>query len=91
MSPEVIGQSPPIGLSVLIVGAGVGGLMAAMECWRRYIQLGSGSLRVLDILVIVLTSGFAEVAAFKSWKGLMAQLQRVHYFKLRYCKTLLRN
>lgn len=35
MSTNVIGQSPSNGISVLVVGAGIGGLMAAMECSRR--------------------------------------------------------
>lgn len=26
---------PPTGISVLIVGAGVAGLLAALECWRK--------------------------------------------------------
>jgi NADPH-dependent 2,4-dienoyl-CoA reductase/sulfur reductase-like enzyme len=26
---------PPTGISVLVVGAGVGGLMSALECWRK--------------------------------------------------------
>lgn len=26
---------PQLGIRVIVVGAGVGGLMAAMECWRK--------------------------------------------------------
>lgn len=28
-------RSPLSGISILIVGAGVGGLLAALECWRK--------------------------------------------------------
>ena len=35
MAVNVIGKSEPRGISVLISGAGVGGLMTALECWRR--------------------------------------------------------
>jgi heterodisulfide reductase subunit A-like polyferredoxin len=28
-------QSAPSGISVVIVGAGVAGLMASLECWRK--------------------------------------------------------
>lgn len=28
-------RHPETGISVLIVGAGMGGLMAALECWRK--------------------------------------------------------
>ena len=35
MTIDIIGKSPPNGVAVLVVGAGIGGLMAAMECWRR--------------------------------------------------------
>ena len=28
-------QQPPTGISVLIIGAGVGGIMSALECWRK--------------------------------------------------------
>jgi monoamine oxidase len=28
-------RQSPTGISVLIVGAGVGGIMSALECWRK--------------------------------------------------------
>ena len=35
MATEVHNRSDPNGISVLVSGAGVGGLMTALECWRR--------------------------------------------------------
>lgn len=35
LSTEKINFHPPTGISVLVVGAGVGGLMAALECRRK--------------------------------------------------------
>lgn len=35
MDPKVSNRSQPNRISVLISGAGVGGLMTALECWRN--------------------------------------------------------
>ena len=35
LSTDKVNFHPPTGISVLIVGAGVGGLMAALECRRK--------------------------------------------------------
>lgn len=40
-------RHPSTGISVLIIGAGVGGIMTALECWRkghdvRILERGSG-------------------------------------------------
>jgi len=35
LSSDKINFHPPTGISVLVVGAGVGGLMAALECRRK--------------------------------------------------------
>lgn len=34
-APEVVQRHPETGIDVLIVGAGMGGLMSALECWRK--------------------------------------------------------
>jgi NADPH-dependent 2,4-dienoyl-CoA reductase/sulfur reductase-like enzyme len=35
LSAEKVKFHPPTGISVLVVGAGVGGLMSALECRRK--------------------------------------------------------
>lgn len=39
MVEDVFDCSKRSGMSVLIAGAGVGGLMTALECWRRGFQV----------------------------------------------------
>jgi len=45
-------RSQPSGISVLIVGAGVGGLVAALECWRK-----GHEVRIIEKSPARLTSG----------------------------------
>jgi 2-polyprenyl-6-methoxyphenol hydroxylase-like FAD-dependent oxidoreductase len=35
LEPTSVKRHPETGISVLVVGAGVGGLVTALECWRK--------------------------------------------------------
>jgi 2-polyprenyl-6-methoxyphenol hydroxylase-like FAD-dependent oxidoreductase len=52
MATEVHNRSDPNGISVLVSGAGVGGLMTALECWRR-----GCDVRIFERSKGVLTTG----------------------------------
>lgn len=45
-------RSPPTGISVLVVGAGVSGLLAALECWRK-----GHNVRIIEKSLMRLRSG----------------------------------
>ena len=55
-SPQLSGDDakryPPSGVSVLIVGAGLGGLFAALECWRK-----GHEVRIIDRLPVASAAG----------------------------------
>ncbi|OKL62091.1 hypothetical protein UA08_02977 [Talaromyces atroroseus] len=41
-------RSPPTGISVLIVGGGVAGLLTGLECWRDVLTIGTSAVRALQ-------------------------------------------
>ncbi|MCJ1405849.1 hypothetical protein MMC11_009079 [Xylographa trunciseda] len=71
---------PLTGISVLVVGAGVGGIMTALECWRnghdvRILERSSGPVGTGDFFTI----GFSAVKAFRNWPQLAKENEELAY------------
>ncbi|MCJ1436611.1 hypothetical protein MMC27_005991 [Xylographa pallens] len=68
------------GISVLIVGAGVGGIMTALECWRqghevRLLERSSGPVGTGDFFTV----GFSAVKSFRNWPQLAKLNEELAY------------
>ncbi|MCJ1419423.1 hypothetical protein MMC32_005778 [Xylographa parallela] len=68
------------GISVLIVGGGVGGIMTALECWRqghevRLLERNSGPVGTGDFFTV----GFSAVKAFRNWPQLAKLNEELAY------------
>ncbi|KAI9727734.1 MAG: hypothetical protein M1828_005962 [Chrysothrix sp. TS-e1954] len=90
MATEVLEQAPPNGVAVLVVGAGVGGLMTAMECWRR-----GCNVRIVERHKAHSTSGdsFAigpsAITAFRNYPKMQEENERIAYNPLmKFCDHL---
>ena len=78
MAEEVLNRSSPNGISVLISGAGVGGLMTALECWRR-----GCNVRILERTKYNVTSGDSfsigptAIGLFRNWPEMQKDCERI--------------
>nr|POF02486.1 fad-dependent monooxygenase mdpd [Quercus suber] len=76
-------RSEPNGVSVLIAGAGVGGLVSALECWRRGCEI-----RIFERTAASVTSGdhFAVgpsgATFFQHWPELSKKNSEIAYYPL---------
>ncbi|KAH6698284.1 hypothetical protein BKA61DRAFT_497309 [Leptodontidium sp. MPI-SDFR-AT-0119] len=90
MSETVLGQSPPNGISVLVVGAGVGGLMTAIECSRRgcrvqIVERAKSTVTTGDSFAI----GPSAIAAFRNYPEMQAENELIAYNPLmKFCDHL---
>jgi 2-polyprenyl-6-methoxyphenol hydroxylase-like FAD-dependent oxidoreductase len=88
MASAVLNRSEKNGISVLVSGAGVGGLMTALECWRRgfdvrIIERTKGVVTTGDSFTI----GYTAVQAFKNWPFMEDENEKIAYNPLvAYCK-----
>ncbi|GFP60627.1 hypothetical protein ACSS6W_004246 [Trichoderma asperelloides] len=70
-------RHPGTGIDVLIVGAGMGGLMSALECWRKghnivgILERQDGPVYSGDIIVIQPSA----VSVFRHWPDLMYDME----------------
>ncbi|KAJ6094931.1 hypothetical protein N7467_002444 [Penicillium canescens] len=73
-------RSPQTGISVLVVGGGVAGLLAALECWRK-----GHDVRILEKSLSralsgdALTIGTSAVRALKKWPDMAEENDRISY------------
>ncbi|KAF4611337.1 hypothetical protein G7Y89_g15676 [Cudoniella acicularis] len=76
-----IKRSPPTGITVLIVGAGVAGLMSALECWREGHEVLGVFERSADVLLSgdIFGIGPSVTRNFRHWPYLATSLQTVQY------------
>ncbi|TVY43407.1 FAD-dependent monooxygenase [Lachnellula occidentalis] len=81
LSTDKINFHPPTGISVLVVGAGVGGLMAALECRRK-----GHDVRVVERSPTPSTQGdFFSIGTniirhfYNFWPDLAAECERLNY------------
>ena len=88
MASAVLNRGEKNEMSVLVSGAGVGGLMAALECWRRgfnvrIVERAKGIVTTGDSFSI----GYTAVQAFKNWPFLEEENEKIAYSPLvAYCK-----
>ncbi|KAF4629075.1 hypothetical protein G7Y89_g9071 [Cudoniella acicularis] len=71
---------PPSGISILIVGAGIGGIMTALECYRkghtvRIIERSSGPVDTGDFFTV----GPSALKILKHWPSLLATNEEIAY------------
>ncbi|KAL7629195.1 hypothetical protein AAE478_000715 [Parahypoxylon ruwenzoriense] len=69
---------PPTGLRVLIVGAGVGGMMAALECWRKgmEVEIVEKSEKI-STLGDVFTIGPSALTTFHNYPTMLKEYDEV--------------
>ncbi|KAJ5156319.1 hypothetical protein N7492_009122 [Penicillium capsulatum] len=73
-------RCPASNISTLIVGAGVGGLMAGLECWRK-----GHSVRIIERSPVRLTSGdgvtigHSAIRALDHWPDMAEENERIGY------------
>ena len=88
MASGVLNCSERNGISVLVSGAGIGGIFAALECWRRgydvrILERSKGIVTTGDSFTI----GYTAVQAFQSWPFLEEENEKIAYSPLvAYCK-----
>ncbi|KAL7940961.1 putative monooxygenase [Trichoderma barbatum] len=73
-------RSAPTGISVLIVGGGVAGLLVALECWRkghdvRLLEKSSSRVLTGDVLTV----GTSAVRALQKWPDMAKENDRISY------------
>ncbi|KAL6717308.1 hypothetical protein ACLMJK_005223 [Lecanora helva] len=78
--PSETKRYPESGVSVLIVGAGIGGLMSAMECWRkghtvRIIERSDGPVFTGDTINIQASA----MSIFRHWPEFARDLEAAQY------------
>ncbi|KAK4141035.1 uncharacterized protein C8A04DRAFT_14412 [Dichotomopilus funicola] len=75
--PQLPHRHPETGITVLIVGAGMGGLMSALECWRkghtvtRILERSQGPVYSGDIIVMQPSA----LAVFRHWPDMARELE----------------
>ncbi|PYI08494.1 FAD/NAD(P)-binding domain-containing protein [Aspergillus sclerotiicarbonarius CBS 121057] len=80
VTPDCPTRYPATGISVLIVGAGVAGLMAALECWRnghdvRIIERSSKQVTTGDSFTI----GPSAIRTLKYWPKMVEENEKIEY------------
>lgn len=80
MASDTIPRDPPCDVSVIIAGAGVGGLMTALECWRR-----GCTVRVFERTKHNVTTGDSftigptAIRAIERWPWMRQRNQEIAY------------
>lgn len=80
MTTDGVQRGKPNGVSVIVAGAGVGGLMAGLECWRagcdvRVMERNKKNVPTGDSFAI----GPTAINSFRNWPWLKERNQEVGY------------